>query len=693
MARKPTYEELKQRVKELEKYVEHYKKTEKELRESDHRYQSLLDNAPVGIWHASPDGSDGFINSKLMEITGLIPESAQGTGWASALHPEDRERVFGEWTNFIEGKAPYHSTYRFRHPNGEVRWVVGQAVPVIDTDSSLIGYIGTLTDITDRKQIEKALRFLSSVTEQVKDSVIVTNPGFEITYVNKATEDLYGYTLEELMGKTPDMLNVDPMTEKIQKDIYKTVASGKVWTGEHLNKRKDGSTFFCGLRISPLIDDEGQTSGYIGIQRDITKRKQAEEALQQSEARYRNIASSIPVVIYQFLLKKDGSYSSPYISESASSILDISAKEVIANPHSLFDRILKEDLDSVNKSIIESSRTMKTWFQEFGIKTKAGDVKWIRGVSIPHLLIEGEILWNGVLLDITDSKQAEDALRRSEEKFRNFLDNLGDVAYETDPKGNVTYASKMGENITGVPLKDIIGKPFLPLLAKESHEKAIDIYQRTLNGEKPEYELTFTNGKICQFKNEPLRDKDDKIIGVFGIARDITKRKQMENALRKAREELEIRVKERTESLEIKTKNLEEVNTALKVLLEKRDEDKTDIEEKVMANVKQLVVPYLEKLKTSGLNERQMAYADVLESNLDNIISPFSNRLSSKLLDLSPTEIRIANLVKHGRNTKEIAEMMGVSIRTIDTHRRNIRKKLGLNRKKSNLRTHLLSIQ
>jgi len=572
MDRKSTYEELEQRVKELEKYVEQYKKTEKELRGSDHRYRSLLDNAPVGIWHANSDGSGGFINSKLMEITGLIPESAQGTGWASALHPEDRERVFGEWTNFVEGKAPYHSTYRFRHPNGEVRWVVGQAVPVLDTDSSLIGYIGTLTDITDRKQIEEALRFLSSVTKQVKDSAIVTNPDFEITYINKATEDLYGYTLEELMGKTPDVLNVGPMTEKIQRDIYKTVALGKVWMGEHLNKRKDGSTFFCELRISPLIDDEGQTFAYIGIQRDITKRKQAEEALKESEARFRDIASSIPGVIYQFLLKKDGSYSSPFVSESASPILDISAKEVIANPYSLFDRILKEDVDSVNKSIIESARTMKTWFQEFRIKTKAGDVKWIRGVSIPHLLPEGEILWNGVLLDITGSKQAE-------------------------------------------------------------------------------------------------------------------------NALRKAHEELEIRVKERTESLEIKTKNLEEVNTALKVLLEKRDEDKINIEEKVLANVKQLVVPYLEKLKTSGLNERQMAYAGVLESNLDNIISPFSNRLSSKLLDLSPTEIRIANLVKQGRNTKKIAELMGVSMRTIDTHRRNIRKKLGLNRRKSNLRTYLLSIQ
>jgi PAS domain S-box-containing protein len=150
---KPNYEYLVQRVKELEKEVAHHKQSEKESCENKLRYQSLLDHAPVGIWHASPDGSGGFINSKLTDITGLTLESAVGTGWISHLHPGDKERVLRDWTNFVEGKSLYHSTYRFINANKEVRWVIGQASPVRTTSGDLLGYIGTLVDITDRKRL------------------------------------------------------------------------------------------------------------------------------------------------------------------------------------------------------------------------------------------------------------------------------------------------------------------------------------------------------------------------------------------------------------------------------------------------------------------------------------------------------------------------------------------------------------
>jgi len=125
-------------------------------------------------------------------------------------------------------------------------------------------------------------------------------------------------------------------------------------------------------------------------------------------------------------------------------------------------------------------------------------------------------------------------LKESEGRFKNFLDNLCDIAYETDSYGNVTYANKTGEIITGTPLKDIIGKPFLPLYAEESQAIAMDVYQKTLKGESPQFDLTFTNGRICYYKNEPLKDKEGQVIGVFGIARDITYLKRAEEALRES---------------------------------------------------------------------------------------------------------------------------------------------------------------
>ena len=146
-------------------------------------------------------------------------------------------------------------------------------------------------------------------------------------------------------------------------------------------------------------------------------------------------------------------------------------------------------------------------------------------------------------------KEDEKTSREMEKRFKGFLDNLGDLVYEADCAGNVTYANKMWEVITGVALKDIIGKPFLTLFTEESQDVAIDVYQRTLHGESPEYNLTFTNGKICHFKNEPLKDKKGEIKGIFGVARALTEHKRTEDALKSTYDELEKRVEARTTEL------------------------------------------------------------------------------------------------------------------------------------------------
>lgn len=153
------------------------------------------------------------------------------------------------------------------------------------------------------------------------------------------------------------------------------------------------------------------------------------------------------------------------------------------------------------------------------------------------------------------------------------------------------------------------------------------------------------------------------------------------------------KLKRHEKELEIKNKNLGEMNSALNVLLKKLDEDRKKLEENVLFNAKKLLVPYIDKLKNSKMNHRQVRFANILESNLNNMISQFAYALSHKYLNLTSLEIQIADLVKEGNSTKEIAEIFNLSTRTIEFHRQNIRKKLGLKHKKSNLRTYLLSIQ
>jgi PAS domain S-box-containing protein len=168
---------------------------------------------------------------------------------------------------------------------------------------------------------------------------------------------------------------------------------------------------------------------------------------------------------------------------------------------------------------------------------------------------------------------------------------------------------------------------------------------------------------------------------IAGIFRDITERKKTEESL-----------KEKERELEIKAMNLEELNTALKVLLRKRDEDRIELEEKVLLNIKELVLPYLEKIRMSGLDKTQNAYADILESHLRDIVSSFSYRLSSVYMNLTPSEITVANLVRQGRTNKEIADLLNIAPRTAAFHRERIRKKLGIKNQKTNLKSLLSSM-
>jgi len=188
------------------------------------------------------------------------------------------------------------------------------------------------------------------------------------------------------------------------------------------------------------------------------------------------------------------------------------------------------------------------------------------------------------------------------------------------------------------------------------------------------------SGKIrdVEVYSGPIKVYDRELL--YSIIHDITKRKQAELALIDRRKELEN-----------KTHELEEVNTALNVLLKRREQDKADLEEKVLANVKELVFPYVEKLNNCRLNDRQMVYLNIIKSNLEEIITPYLHKLSSKYSDLTPSEIQVAGLVKDGKTTKEIAATLDSSTGAIDFHRNNLRKKLGLRNTKTNLRSFLLS--
>ncbi len=233
----------------------------------------------------------------------------------------------------------------------------------------------------------------------------------------------------------------------------------------------------------------------------------------------------------------------------------------------------------------------------------------------------------------------------------------------------------------GTKRHDIIGKSILELTPYIEEEGLYKKYRDVINTGEPFFvddmalpPDIFNDDIHMNIRSFKMGD------GLGIIMRDITKRIKAEKELKKSEGDLRA-----------KTIALEEVNTALTVLLKRREEDKTELEERVLFSVNELIMPYMEELKKDERGSRQETLMGILESNLKEIVSPFSERISTKLSKFTPMEIQVANLVKQGKTTKEIAELLFLSPKTIDCHRENIRKKVGIKNKKINLRTHLLS--
>lgn len=302
------------------------------------------------------------------------------------------------------------------------------------------------------------------------------------------------------------------------------------------------------------------------------------------------------------------------------------------------------------------------------------------------------------------------------------IEFLPDAAFVIDGARKVVAWNKAMEDMTGTKKSDMLGQgchayavPFYgkkrPILIDAAMQSAgampglyKDVARKgsALCAEVQVDSIRQGRGKHLRAVAVPLHDGNGNLLGAIEFIRDITDCRNARSGLKEWEEKLQIitAVKERAEEalkkreaeLEVKSKDLEELNTTLRVLLRQREEDRRDLMEGILSNIEALVIPFVEKLKKCRLDPHHMAYVEMVESGLKDITSAFPKKVGSQYPNLTPAEIQIANLIKTGKTTKEISKLLGVSPGAINFHRNNIRKKLGLNRKKINLISHLASL-
>ena len=293
--------------------------------------------------------------------------------------------------------------------------------------------------------------------------------------------------------------------------------------------------------------------------------------------------------------------------------------------------------------------------------------------------------------EIVRRQQTEALLVESENRFRLALDASSNGVWDRNLVTGEVYFGENWHRSLGYedPREISDGQSFENLLHPEDRERVLALREAHVRGETPRYEAEYRmrnkGGEwqwILSRGQAVARDAEGRALRIIGTHTDITRLKEAEAALKEARNQLEDRVRDRTAELY-------ESNVALKVLLQKREEDKAALTEQVLANTARLIEPFLVRLQQSRLAEQQQVLVDILRANINELTSPFASNFSTKLTRLTPAEIQVANLVKLGKRTKEIAEIMNLSPGTISIHRKNIRKKLELTHQKTNLQTML----
>jgi len=424
---------------------------------------------------------------------------------------------------------------------------------------------------TLREQAETALHTLNTRLDFLLSSspaIIYTCepvPPYAPTFVSTNLTTILGYTVKEFLA-TPsfwaDHIHPDDR-DRVFAKIPRLFAQGTL-LHEYRFQHQDGSWRWMSDALSVVPGPDGKTRELIGYFIDITERKQAEEALRKretrlralninlehvvaertgtlraSEERYRYWMLTMPGAVYEFCLDAAGHRSLRFISSGITDLTGLSPAEAMADVEVVFQRIPPDALPAMDESIRHSMETLSPWLYEFPFRVTTGELKWIRGHAVPRREQDGGTCWTGVLVDITDHKQAEESLAASKKRLQDILDSLfGFVAlYTLD--GRIVEINRAPLELGRVSKTDVVGRYFweTPWWADlpEMQAQLQDWMSRAAHGELVRGELVFRvpgdHLATAEATFGPLRDAAGAIINVVGFGVDITERKWAEEAL------------------------------------------------------------------------------------------------------------------------------------------------------------------
>ncbi|MES1198114.1 MAG: PAS domain S-box protein, partial [Chitinophagaceae bacterium] len=432
------------------------KKAEEAVLESERRYHTLAEISPVGIFHTDANGSTTYVNPRWCQISGLSLEEAMGDGWFNAVHEEDKKFLIKNWNEATKIHEISLSEYRFVRPDGTITWVMGQATPERNSENQIVGYVGTTTDITERKKAEETLNqnrvFIESIINASPDIVYIYDiEERKNVYINEGIQQNLYYSNEEIrqMGDKvlPILMHQDDFNSYLQDTYpkYETLKDKEIIIHEYrmCDKKGDWHWLYCKESIF-LRKQNGDPKQIFGIASDITVKKKIENEILKEKQLSESIIKSLPGIFY--LYDQNGKFIR--WNENFKTISGYSSEE-ISNMHPLdfFDEDEKELLSQKIKNVFISGED--TVQANFLTKKKKKIPYYFTGIVVEY---EGSPCLMGVGIDFSELVKAQEKIKETTNQLRQLTGHLQNIREEERKRIGREIHDDLGQQLTAIKM-------------------------------------------------------------------------------------------------------------------------------------------------------------------------------------------------------------------------------------------------
>jgi PAS domain S-box-containing protein len=521
------------------------------LLESERRLQTLIRKMPVGVLLLGSKSEVILYNQAFLTLLGLTESqlSSQttlglnwnaiqedGTPFKSQDYPVQRAMTTRQLVqNVLMGL--YNPTLQ------DWVWLLVNADPQLAADGSLEQVICTFSDITNTKRTEEKLRRITQAVESTSDAISIFDLSGKGLYQNQAFINLYGYTIDELNAAGgPGSMFVAP---ELADQIVATIRNGQSWSGELEIKTKSGKIVSVLRRVDCIVDDFGKPVALINVGTNITERKRMEEVLRSSEARYRSLVAATSQIVWT--------------TDAQGQVIDMSQwraftgqSETQVQGDGWLDVLHPEDRSRTTQVWQDAITTKSLYETECRVQSSSGAYRDFAVRGVPVLDAQGKLReWVGTCTDITERKQAESALKASEEKFRTIVENVNDIIYLLQTDGVFSYVSPNWTELLGHDVEEVEGQSFAYFVHPDDLPACMEFLKLVLTTDSEqagaEYRIKHKNEgwKWHTSSVSVFKDDSGNVLYYVGVCRDITLRKlaeeEVRNALEKERELSELK--------------------------------------------------------------------------------------------------------------------------------------------------------